>query len=48
MFLFDTQMISIILVKILKKTIQIKNRKILMVFDDMIADMFSNKNVIIQ
>ena len=44
--LLNTQMIWIILVKILKNTIQIKKRKILIVFDDMIADMLSNKNVI--
>ena len=44
--LLNTQMIWIILIKILKNTIQIKKRKILIVFDDMIADMLSNKNVI--
>ena len=32
-------------VKILKNTIQIKNIKILIVFDDMIVDMLSNKKL---
>ena len=32
-------------IKILKKTIQIRNRKILIVFDDMITDMLSNKKL---
>ena len=36
-------MISVIFVEILMTTIQIKNR-ILIVFDDMIADILSNKN----
>ena len=35
-----------IFIKILKHTIQIKKRKILIVFDDMIADMFSNKDLV--
>ena len=43
--LSDTQMIWMIFMKIMKITIQIKKRKILIVFDDMIADMFSNKKV---
>ena len=34
-----------IFVKILKNTIQLKSRKILIVFDDMIADTLSNKNL---
>ena len=32
-------------IKILKSTNQIKNVKLLIVFDDMIADMFSNKKL---
>ena len=32
-----------IFIKILKNTVQIKEYKILIVFDDMIADMLSNK-----
>ena len=35
-----------IFTKILKNTIQIKERKTLIVFDDMIADMLSNKKFI--
>ena len=31
--------------KILKNTIQIKKRKIFIAFDDMVADMFSNKKL---
>ena len=39
-------MIWTIFIKILKNTIQIKNlKKILIVFDDMIADMLSNKKL---
>ena len=34
-----------IFIKILKNTIQIRNRKISIVFDDMTADMLGNKNV---
>ena len=34
-----------IFIKILNNAIQIKKLKISMVFDDMIADMLSNKNV---
>ena len=34
-----------IFIKILKTIIQIKNKKILIVFDDMIADMLSNKKL---
>ena len=44
--LLNTQMIWMISTKILKNIIQIKKQKILIVFDDMIADMLSNKNVI--
>ena len=42
-------MIYMIFTKILINTIQMKKRKILIMFDDMIADMFSNKkpNVIV-
>ena len=43
--LFNTQITWMIFVKILKSTIQIKKRKILIVFDDMIADMLSNKKL---
>ena len=43
--LLNTQMIWMIFIKILKNTIQIKNKKILIAFDDMIADMFSNKKL---
>ena len=39
-------MIWVIFIKILKHTIQIKRRKILIVFDDMIADIFSNKKLV--
>ena len=31
--------------KILKNTIQIKKRKLLIIFDEMIADMFSSKKL---
>ena len=41
--LLNTQMIWMIFIKILKNTIQIKKRKILIVFDDMITDILSNK-----
>ena len=41
----NTQMIWMIIIKILKVIIQIKNEKILIVFDDMIADMLSNKKL---
>ena len=34
-----------IIIKILKVIIQIKNEKVLIVFDDMIADMLSNKKL---
>ena len=40
--LLNTQMIFI---KLLKYTIQIKKRNILIVFDGMIADILSNKNL---
>ena len=32
-------------IKILKNTIQEKKRKVLIVFDDMIADMINNKKI---
>ena len=38
-------MIWTMFIKILKKTIQIKKRKILIVFDGMIADKLSNKKL---
>ena len=44
-FFLNTQIIWMIFIKILKKTIQIRNRKILIVFDDMITDMLSNKKL---
>ena len=43
MLLSNTQMIWMIFIKVLKNTILLKNKKILIVFDDMIADMLSNK-----
>ena len=43
-FLLNTQIIWTLLIKILKNKIQIKNKKILIVFDDAITDMLSNKN----
>ena len=39
----NTQMIWMIFITILKNTIQSKKQKILIVFDDVIADMLSNK-----
>ena len=41
----DTQKIWMIFIKILKNAIQKKPRKIFIVFDDMIADMHSNKKL---
>ena len=38
-------MIWMIFIKILKNTIQLKNKKTLIVFDDMIADMVNNKKL---
>ena len=43
--LWNTQMIWMIFIKILKNIIQIKNEKVLIVFDDMIVDMLSNKKL---
>ena len=43
--LLNTRMIWVIFIKILKNTIQIKTRKILIVFDYMIADILSNKKL---
>ena len=43
--LLNTQMIWMMLIKILKNKIQIKKCKILIVLDYMIADMVSNKNL---
>ena len=39
----NTQMIWMIFITILKNTIQSKKQKILIVFDDVIVDMLSNK-----
>ena len=39
----NTRMISTIFKKILENTIQIRDRKILTAFDDMITDMLCNK-----
>ena len=36
-----------IFIKILKNTIQIRNKKILIVFDDMIPDMLSRLNPVV-
>ena len=44
-FLFNTQMIWMIYLKILKNTIQIKKLKMLIVFDEAIADMLSKKQL---
>ena len=44
-FLLNSQTIWIIFTKILKNTIEIKNQKLLAVFDDIIADMLSNKKL---
>ena len=44
-FLLNTQMIWIIFTKIGKNTIQIKNEKFLIVFDDIIAHMPSSKKL---
>ena len=43
--LLNTQMICMIFIKILKNTIQINNVRILIVFDDMIANMLNNKKL---
>ena len=43
--LLNTQMIWMIFIKILKKIIRIKKYKIVMVFDDMVADMLSDKRL---
>ena len=43
--LWNTQMIWMIFIKILKNIIQIKNEKLLIAFDDMIVDMLSNKKL---
>ena len=43
--LLNTRIIWIIFIKTLKNKTQIKKRKILIVFDDMIADMLSNKKL---
>ena len=43
--LLNIQMIWMTFIKILKNTIQIKKRKILIVLDDIIADMLSDKKL---
>ena len=43
--LLNTQMIWMIFTKTLKNKTQIKKRKILIVFDDMINEMLSNKKL---
>ena len=44
--LLNTPVLWIIFIKVLKNASQKKKRNILTVFDDMIADMLSNKNLI--
>ena len=41
----NTQVICKVFIKILKNTIQEKKRKLLIIFDDMIAVMISNKKL---
>ena len=43
--LLNIQMVWMIFIKLSKNTIQTKTKKILIVFDDIIADMVSNKKV---
>ena len=43
--LLNTKIIYLVFIKILKNTIQTKQRKIFTVFDDMIVDMFTNQNL---
>ena len=43
--LLNIQMVWMIFIKLSKNTIQIETKKILIVFDDIIADMVSNKKV---
>ena len=43
--LLNTLMIWMMFIKILNNTIQIKKAKILIVFDDIIADMLNNKKL---
>ena len=45
--LLNNVMIWMIFIKILKNTIQIRNKKILIVFDDMIPDMLSRLNPVV-
>ena len=45
MLLLSTQMTCAMFTKILIITIQIKKNKLLIVFDDMIADMIQNKKL---
>ena len=44
-FLLNTRMIWMVFMKILKNTIQIEKHKVLIVFDDMIANALSNKKL---
>ena len=46
-FLLNTRMIWMILMKILKNTVEIRNTnyKLIFLFDDLIADMLSNKKL---
>ena len=46
-FLLNTRMIWMIFMKILKNTVEIRNTnyKLIFVFDDLIADMLSNKKL---
>ena len=44
-FLLNIRMIWIIFIKILKNTTEIKKRKILIVFEDVFADMLNNKKL---
>ena len=46
-FLLNTQMIWMIFMKILKNEVEIRNTnyKLIFVFDDLIADMLSNKKL---
>ena len=43
--MLNIQLIWMIFIRVLKNTIQIKKGKILIIFDDMIVDVLSNKNL---
>ena len=45
--ILNIKMIWMIIIKILKSTTQMKKQKILIVFDDMTADLFSKKKNVI-